>query len=395
MCQKKTISNWLVDVIVNMRLIGMNKWIPKPIRNLKYLFVPARLLEQKTCQEKYKQVLKNSKRIPLQTAVTLGIIEDFMGTHAIYEAACLELGVPYKLIDISGDLWEKAINDCICDIFLVWPFPYNSAIKQMYDERLRVMVEHMNKIIFPSYEALWLYESKRRTNYWLNVNKVPHPRTFIFFNKTKALNFLKKASFPLVFKTDLGATASGVEIVYEEKNAKRLINVCFGRGYLRKGCVWNDRSQGCILFQEYISNVKEWRMVRIGDSFFGHQKLKKGEFHSGSKLIGWDKPPRELLDFCRDVTNKGSFLSMDLDVFETEEGEYLVNELQALFGSANAHQMYIDGKPGRFLYDEELDSWNFEKGDFCRNILCNLRVETVLNLVEKLLVSNKKEKSHE
>ena len=44
----------------------------------------------------------------------------------------------------------------------------------------------MNKKIFPTFDLLWLYESKRKTRDWLQVNNFPHPATEIFFNKSES-----------------------------------------------------------------------------------------------------------------------------------------------------------------------------------------------------------------
>lgn len=351
------------------------------MRTLGYLFLPKQSLEQKMWQDYYEKTLGKVKKTPLRVSSVLGIIKDFEKRYVHFEAACLELGVPYVDVDIVSNSWIKNVKESKCDGFLVWPSSFNSASKQMFDERLRIIAQDMGKIIFPSYNSLWIYESKRKMNDWLVLNGIPHPKTAIFFNKNDAMQFIETAVFPLVFKTDLGAVASGVEIVKNKKSAFRLINLCFGKGYVKKKSIWGDRQHGNILFQEYIANTKEWRVIRIGNSYFGHQKLKKGEFHSGSKLVGWYEPPRKLLDFCRDISEKGRFLSMDMDVFETEHGEYLVNELQAVFGSVDSSQMYINGTPGRFIYEKSSDSWKFEEGYFCQNASCDLRVKSLLKLL--------------
>jgi len=109
---------------------------------------------------------------------TIGILKEFWHMHWHYVAACEDLQVSYKVLDISGPDWRAVVERSCCDAFLVQPSVQLSQWKQMYDERLRIMVEDMGKIIFPSYEELWIYESKRRTYYWLEANKIAHPRTW-------------------------------------------------------------------------------------------------------------------------------------------------------------------------------------------------------------------------
>ena len=53
---------------------------------------------------------------------------------------------------------------------------------------------------------------------------------------------------------------------------------------------------------------------------------------------------------------------MDVDIFETKNHEYFINELQASFGSYADSQMYIDGKPGRYRYVD--GNFVFEEGLF-------------------------------
>lgn len=320
-----------------------------------------------------------------RTAVTLGIIKDVAFKHGHFEAACMELGVPYRLIDITGADWMDQVRGSECQAYVVWPSNITSVNKSMFDERLKVLAEDMGRVLFPSYKSLWLYESKRRTNDWFAISGVPHPRTWVCFDRDRAVESLGATSFPLIFKTDLGSTASGVRLVRDKKEAERLIRLCFGKGYLARRHDSRDRDWGYVLFQEYIVDAREWRMVRIGRSFFGHQKLRKGQFHSGSRLVGWGRPPDALLDFCREVTDKGPFLSMNVDVLERKDGTCLASELHPVFGSKNPEQMILDGKPGRFVWEDESQSWQFQEGHFCRNSSCNLRVLTLLELLRKPL----------
>lgn len=375
----------LLDIVVRIRTSEAREKMPRSLRTCGYRLLPKRRLARKMWQAQYDRVMHNVRPVPLRTSVTLGIIKDFMMKYANHEAACLELGVPYRLIDIAGDRWIDRVQSSGCDAFLVWPSHCHSRSKQMFDERLRVLTEDLRKVIFPSLRALWLYESKRRANDWLTANGIPHAATSVFFERDQATEFVRTAALPLIFKSDLGSTASGVRIVRTKRQAERLVARSFGRGILGWRHDPRDRDWGYVLFQDYVPNAREWRMVRIGTSFFGHEKLKKGEFHSGSHLAGWHGPPDELLDLCREVTDRGPFLSMDVDVLETDDGRYLVNELQAVFGSKDPEQMYVDGKAGRFVYDDETGSWRFEEGQFCRNVLCNLRVKTLLELLGRPL----------
>ena len=71
-----------------------------------------------------------------------------------------------------------------------------------------------------------------------------------------------------------------------------------------------------------------------------------------------------------------------VDIFETEDGKLLVNECQTVFGCSFATtQMKINGKPARYLYKN--GEWVLEYGEFCRNHMCNLRVEYLISKLKE------------
>lgn len=311
----------------------------------------------------------------------LGIIKEFWHGHWHYIAACRDLGVAYKVLDISGPDWEDVIKNAGCDAFLVQPSVQFSIWKQMYDERLRIVVNDMGKIIFPSYEELWFWDSKRRTHYWLKANNVPHPKTWVFYDRDEVLKFVEEVQLPIVYKSDMGSGSSGVIIFRKRDLLRKHITMCFKKGFTtwRRGP--SDKEWGSVVLQEYIPDAKEWRMRRIGKSYFGSQKLRIGEFHSGTGVDVWYDPPRSLLDFTREITECKGFKSMSLDIFETTEGRYLVNELHTIFGTNRPYEMLVNGKPGRYLYGHDANLWHFEDGIFCQNASCNLRVVALVEIM--------------
>jgi len=313
----------------------------------------------------------------------LGIIKEFWHNHKYYIAACRDLKVSYRVLDITGPDWREVIKTSGCDAFLVYPSTHISVWKQMYDERLKILVNYDGLTILPSLEALWIWESKRRMHYWLDANNISHPKTWIFYSRKEALSFARSVRLPIVYKSDLGSGATGVIIFRDRSKLKRHIDHCFTKGFTTYRRGPKDREWGFIIFQQYIENAREWRMIRIGDSFFGYEKLKVGDFHSGSHKWRYSRPPSYLLDLSKKITDQGGFLSMDLDIFITPDGRCLINELQPLFGMGNPYEMcVVDGSPGRMIFNQKDGTWVFEKGNFCQNNLCNLRVETLLNILD-------------
>lgn len=374
--------SWLQPAIVTqLRYHGITaRLVPRFVRRIAHWFLPDAEADRGLWMASYQNVLRQAKPAKTKRSdISVAIVKDLMLRHSYYEAACLELGVPYQLVDITGDNWVDTVKSCSHDIWLVRPFVQNSIGKHLYDERLKVMKEQMGCKLFPDLAELWLYESKRRVADWLAVHNIPHPETHVFINRAGATAFARSARYPLVFKTDLGAEALGVKVITHSWQAIRLINQCFGRGYRVPRRSKYDRQWGFILFQTFVHDVKEWRVVRIGLSFFAYQKGKRGEFHSGSKQKIFSQPPEELLDFARQTADAGDFDCMALDIFETPEGEFLVNEMQAYFGALVPEMLKVGGTPGRYLYDSNAGTYKFEAGEFARNACCNLRLELALD----------------
>ena len=308
-----------------------------------------------------------------------GIIKNSMQAHGCYVAACLEMGVPFSVIDLAKSDWLEQVRRSGCDVFLVWGDPYLTIWNTMIKDRIEILKHDIGVTVFPTTREMWFYEDKCRLAYWLEANGIPHPRTWVFFNLDECQQFIETCDLPVMFKASFGAVASGVRLFHDRDKLRRFIRNVFQKGFLPDGHDRRDRQWGTVLLQEYLPGVKEWRLVRIGDSFFGHVKGRAAGLHSGSGLVEWDVPEERHLNFLLEVTEKGMFRSMDVDVFETTDGQLFVNELQAVFGASHSvDQMRKDGVPGRFVQNQERSGWIFEPGDFARNACANERIRYMI-----------------
>ena len=318
--------------------------------------------------------------------------------------------IDFRVVNLVSYNWYEEVCSHEFDILLAKPGGLTSSFKLLYDERIFNLGVTKSFTVFPSPAEIFLYENKRFLSYWLKANKIPHPKTDVFYDKKEAILMLEDYKFPLVGKTSIGASGSGVRIMNNRSELKDYISDCFnhrgaerrtgpdfkkkdlikrGLSYiLRPGNIRkklkiyrlkrDDRQSDHIILQEFISHDFEWRVVRIGDSFFAHKKLKIRNKASGSLVKLYDNPPFELLDFVRIITEKYGFYSQAIDLFETPDG-YLVNEMQCIFGQSDPFQMKVDNVPGRYLYRD--GKWIFEAGDFNQNQSYNLRVEWVIKMI--------------
>lgn len=353
--------------------------VPRPLR-----FALQRLVPTGDVKRRYFE-----RRNPLSSVMAsddagldgqfrLGIVWNRAQFHTNYVAACRELGVPFRVIDLYAGDWLRRTRESGCDAFVAWPDATSTPAAKVIKDRLDVLEHHLGLRVAPGSAERWMYEDKVRLADWLRVHDVPHPTTWVFFERSEAAAFAASCPLPIVTKTAFGAAATGVRILRTRRAVHAAVARAFGRGVVAGGADLRDRQWGHVLFQRYVDVQLEWRLVRVGDAYFGHPKGRRGEFHSGSGAVRWDIPTDRHLDLLHAVTEAGGFRSMAVDAFETEDGELLVNELQTVFGAGTSvDQMRIGGEPGRMT--RSAAGWRFEAGDFARNACANLRVQDVLD----------------
>jgi len=323
--------------------------------------------------------------------------------------------VDYDIIDLVRSDWLDEILAKKYDYLLAKAPGGTAYYKQMYDERIYILNYVLKLPVYPSFNELMIYENKRLLSYFLKARKIPHPETAVFYSKEEALFFSKNCKLPIVAKTNIGAGGSGVRILKTREEVCYYIEKAFSeegitRNYFpnfRKGDYLNrlkkrlnnlkdtvtyfrekkraatiEPQKWFVIFQEYIKCDFEWRCVVIGDSYFGHKKVRSiGELMSGTSKVKWDVPDKELLNFIHGIVLSNNLWSQAIDLFYDSKRGYLVNELQCFWGSKNPHQMIMDGKPGRFVFKEGI--WCFEEGSFNENNSYDLRIKHLLSLTEE------------
>jgi glutathione synthase/RimK-type ligase-like ATP-grasp enzyme len=338
---------------------------------------------------------------------------EFDDNHLHWMKACEHFGVQFEVVDIVSQQWLDILKSKAWLGFLVCPSGRQSHFKTLYDERLSILNElYSSKLFFPSLTEVKLHENKKYLSYWLAANEIPHPKTFVFYNQSEAQNFiLNYRKKELVGKMNIGASGKGVVILRDKIDQMNYIKKAFSEGI---GQSWGPNmamggwmhrikklikdpsrikkrlqiynmnrleiQKDFVIFQEYIEHKFEWRVVRIGDSFFAHQKTKQGDKASGTKGIEYIIPTDNLLNFVREVTDTYGFNCMAIDLFEDGMGGYLINEMQCIFGHVQSFICAKNDRPGRLL--TENGGWFFQEGVFNENLSYDLRLETFLNFLQ-------------
>lgn len=336
-------------------------------------------------------------------------------SHEMWEKACIDRNIDYDIIDLTLNNWLEKIQEKKYKCYLACPSGTVSYFKSMYDEKIKILHDEMKCFIYPSLKEISIHENKRYLSYFLKANKLPHPATHVFYHKSEAIDFINRIRFPVIGKINIGASGKGVKVIHSKKNAIKYVNAAFSNKGIKQSAgpnlkmgdtknrliyaiqnpshimnrlkkyrsISKDRQMNFVIFQEYVPHHFEWRIVKIGDSYFGHQKIKIGEKASGTKGIDYVPPKEKLLSFVKEICEKFNFNSMAIDLFETGEGNFLINEMQTIFGHVQDYICSVDGKPGRFLCPE--DKWIFEEGMFNTNLSYDLRMQNILQLLDKKL----------
>lgn len=299
-----------------------------------------------------------------------------------FTASCDELGVKWKIFDFKDvELFSK-IKQSACTVLLLRPSFKTAFERQAFFEKAWTFSNELDCAIYPSLRELSFYEAKRQLAYFLEAKDIPHPVTKVFLNKEQAAAYIHQCEYPQVFKAHNGASSSSVEIVYHQRQAEQFVSCLFDSYYVNKQLFdARDIDYGYLLLQQYISNVREFRILKIGDSWFGHEKDKHDdqEFMSGSGTMKWTAPPHRVLDFCLEIAENFAFTTMCFDVFlDLDTDTFYINELQTWFGSYNPSQMYVDGIPGRYYYRDA--QWHFEMGLFNEQQSMKLRIVDIINI---------------
>ncbi|NDI34864.1 hypothetical protein [Chengkuizengella sediminis] len=324
--------------------------------------------------------------------------------------ACQEVTVQYELIDIFSHDWIEQFEQANCDGYIIRPPTKTRLWMNLFLSRILLIKDKIEGKCVPDLDSILYYESKIMMLDFYKIHQLPHVPSHTFLNIKEALQFAKETtSFPKMVKSDGGSGGLGVKKINSRLKLNYQIYKSFFTGNIFRGYhsfhdfpeylksfvrpLWmysktrrayypySERSQGYIHIQELIDMKTEWRMIRIGKSYFGLRKAKgKNGLRSGSGSLGdWADPPKDLLNLVKEWTDKLNISIMSFDIFEDKEGNYLINEMQVCFGTISPSQMYIDGIPGRYVYVD--GEWVFDEGEYCR-FNCNLlRIELLTDIL--------------
>tara|TARA_Y100001954_G_C15809031_1_gene604196 strand:+ start:1352 stop:2362 length:1011 start_codon:yes stop_codon:yes gene_type:complete len=236
---------------------------------------------------------------------------------------CISNNIEHKIVCAYDSDIISQISDC--EIF-IWHHMHHNKQDVLFAKELLYSLELAGKIVFPNFKTNWFYDDKIAQKYLFESLNIDHVKTDIFYQKNKAISFLKNTNYPKVFKLRSGAGSLNVKLVLNKSQAIKYLNKMFYAGINRfdyradfleslskfksgsfsfKGLVYKfykyvydllSPSQfkefGYYYIQDFIKNNSfDIRVIVIGDKAFAIKRLnREGDFRaSGSGKILYDK----------------------------------------------------------------------------------------------------------
>jgi glutathione synthase/RimK-type ligase-like ATP-grasp enzyme len=271
-----------------------------------------------------------------------------------FEKACISLGLEAQLVQVDRDGWMEAVKRL--DLF-VWR-PVMGDPSEMAEIRTKIpLIEAMGIPCFPNSLMLWLYDDKIRESFFLRQHGHPTPDTFISFSPEEARNFLEAAAYPLVAKTHMGASSSGVILLRDRTQAFDLLKGIFreptllekvkekyyflprmakGDFLLARKYRFVDACPRYLYAQAFIETDFDWRITTLGKDLLSVfvRKNRPGDFRaSGSgrwEMVEPENLPVEACDLALAISNRHGFTSMAYDFMLGPKG-WVIGEISMTF----------------------------------------------------------------
>lgn len=305
-------------------------------------------------------------------------------------AYCKENDISYKEVNCYDNDIILQLKDCDA---LMWHYYHANYKDVLAAKPILFSLEHAGIKVFPNFNTAWHFDDKVAQKYLLEAIDAPLVPSYVFYDKSTAIEWAIQTTYPKVFKLKGGAGAANVSLVNNKRETIQKINRAFGRGfsqfnrfeYLKERfnkmlngkdsllgvfkaigrllvpteyAKMGGREKGYVYFQDFIpDNNFDIRVIVIGERAFAITRgVRKGDFRaSGSGNINYNPSAIDIraIKISYDVNKilKSQSIAFDYVLFNNEP---LIVEVSYGF----AVEAY-DPCPG--YWDENL---NWHEGNF-------------------------------
>lgn len=281
---------------------------------------------------------------------------------------CQKHNIQYKIVNAYANDILKQLADC--DIFM-WHFHHNIYKDYLFAKHLIYTIEkQLNIITYPNIDTCWHFDDKVGQKYLLNAIDAPIVPTYTFYTRDDALDWIKRTTFPKVFKLRSGASSKNVQLVENIQQAKNLIDKAFICGFQRnshlirigqrwkryrngsctlkwflKGIInpysykerFNKEEIGYVYFQDFIPNNNfDIRVFLIGNRAVAKKRMnRKNDFRasgSGCLIFNNQQIDKRFIETAFYINKKLNMQSVAFDFLFDPDGNPVLTEISYCCG---------------------------------------------------------------
>ena len=206
-------------------------------------------------------------------------------------------------------------------------------------DKVYFIEKYSAKKIFPDYNQYFTFNDKTKQHYLFQKYDIPTPKTFYTKDKSKALDFIKKTSYPFVLKDPHSASGYGVYLLKNKKEAAEMIEKIFSpEGF--------NSLYSQFYAQKFIPDLeKSLRVITIGNKVYcAYYRINPDDWkiNLGPKTSISDKNiPKQALKLAESISKKLNYHWMAYDILEYKK-KYYVIEYSCNFGVTGAEALGYD-----------------------------------------------------
>ena len=153
---------------------------------------------------------------------------------------CKMHGINYKLVNCYANDIIGQLQDCDA---LMWNWSHSDYRAGLFAKQLVQALDRDGFRVFPDAKTSWFFDDKVGQKYLLEKINAPLVKSYVFYDKKSALEWIEATTFPKVFKLRNGAGAHNVQLIKTKSKAKKYIKQAFSCGFVanRRTAVLMDR----------------------------------------------------------------------------------------------------------------------------------------------------------
>ncbi len=274
---------------------------------------------------------------------------------------CKNNSIEYEIVNCyDNDIVEK-LRDFDA---LLWHWDQLDYKALLFAKGLIHALDRDDFVVYPNVDTGWHYDDKVGQKYLLEAIKAPLVKSYAFYDKARAREWIENTTFPKVFKLRSGAGSFNVVLIQSKKEALRYIKRAFGRGFfphsksaVLRERVWHfkkDRNfknffkisygiyryifpnktyknlpieRNYLYAQDFIDGCDhDIRVFIIGDRALTKKRFTRdGDFRaSGSGRWSWYDIPKECIEMAFEVSDKLRTQSLAFDFVKDIDGYKIV-----------------------------------------------------------------------